>query len=192
VSCESAQELAVSFLTTTFSQDFSAMSTTPPPSFDIDASSGLNAVDTLALASTNEHSPHYPSDSEVASAALPGECSNSLSHELSTNFLREKSSFNSGEYQNSPFGGAESNQSFEEEEHELHDFLEKVCSILSLGHLVPTPHSRSGRITVDARNVQIDGSRWRRKNTMGACSFSNGKNGAQVDGRSVCKISRSI
>jgi hypothetical protein len=181
----------VSFLATTISQDFSAMSTTPPPSFDIDASSGLNVVDTLALASTNEHSPYYPSDSEVASAALPGECSNSLSHELSTNFLREKS--NSGDYQNSPFGGAESNQSFEEEEHELHDFLEKVLHVVtwpSCAH--PTPHSLSGRITFDARNVQIDGSRWRGKNTMGAGSLSNGENGSQVDGRSVCKISRSL
>jgi hypothetical protein len=81
------------------------------------ASSALASADTLSLASAAKLIPDNSVFDEIASATLPGEI-------LDLHSLRPAANH---EYVSSPNGGsAESVESLDEDEDEVHDFLEKV------------------------------------------------------------------
>ena len=94
-------------------------------SFGSDAVNVMAVADTLCVVSPTKLVSHEPSVDEIPGAELPGEISDLLSCEPASN-LGGKSQINTLESVSSTFGSAESTQSFDEEEDEVHDFLEKV------------------------------------------------------------------
>jgi hypothetical protein len=79
--------------------------------------------------SANERTPHPSCLDEGASALLPGESLNSPLKELSTqNFgtIHDETHAST----NSPIGSVDSHEYFNDEVHELHDFLEKVPTLM--------------------------------------------------------------
>ena len=80
-------------------------------------SSALASADTLSLASAAKLTPENSVCDEIASATLPGEI-------LDLHSLRPAADH---EYVSSPNGGSvQSVESLDEDEDEVHDFLEKV------------------------------------------------------------------
>ena len=103
-------------------------------SFGSDAVNVMAVADTLCVVSPTKLVSHEPSVDEIPGAELPGEISDLLSCEPASN-LGGKSQINTLESVRSTFGSAESTQSFDEEEDEVHDFLEKVRKV-DVKHLI--------------------------------------------------------
>ena len=95
-----------------------------PPSCDVsDAPSFVADANTIPLASTNQLNPNESIVDEFASATLPGEILQSPSSEPATNLGSKAQSYESV---SSILGSGEFNESFDEQEDEVQDFLQKV------------------------------------------------------------------
>jgi hypothetical protein len=130
-----------------------------PPSSLSSFGSDTNVMavsDTLCVVSPTNPISYEPSVDEIPGAQLPGEIPGLLSCESGHN-LGGKSHITTLESVNSTFGSAESTQSFDEDEDEVHDFLEKVRKF-NVKLLIFSCHSYPGRVVIDARYVQVDGS----------------------------------
>jgi hypothetical protein len=95
-----------------------------PPSCDVsDAPSFVVDADTIPLASTNQLNPNESIVDEFASATLPGESLQLPSSEPATNLGSKAQSYESV---SSLLVSGEFNESFDEQEDEVQDFLQKV------------------------------------------------------------------
>ena len=106
-----------------------------PSSAVSDAPSFVATADTFALVATDQLTPNESSVDDIASATLPGEIRQLPVNEPAANLGSKSHSYES---MNSPLGSVASNEAFDEQEDEVHDYLEKVRKSDSKGLLSRT------------------------------------------------------